>query len=255
MSDFWIIYKDGIRERFQLENTLANSDAHRDLIDFEILVGNDLLRTRKIKVENLIPDAKDNEREVKEQHFCQKCNEEFKIKLTHMIEKHRNDCPYCPVTFTDIWNLRRHIKNQHQTLYNDYLTAVQKMRAELQAEENTKKGYMHTCKICPKKFRSASDVQKHEVTHNNEKLFSCKICKKRFAISYYLVRHTKEVHGSTKHNCKICKKSYNRSSDVIRHQREVHESKTYNCKFCSFQTPRLYKLRMHEQNMHVNLTN
>jgi len=212
MSDFWTIYEDGIRERFQLENTLANSDAYREFINFEILVGRVLLRPRPptIKVENLIPDAKNNEPEIKKQHFCKKCNEEFKTKFTHIIDKHRNDCPHCPMIVTALPNLRRHIRQQHEPLYKDYLTARLKMRTEVQAAENLKKTYI----------KLGSD----ELMDNTAKLYCCK----------------------------ICKKSYNRSSDVLRHTREFHESQKYKCKLCEFQTSRSYKLRIHEEKTHLN---
>jgi len=222
MSDFWTIYEHEIRERFRLENTLVNSEAHRELIDFEILVGNVLLRPRKIKVEI---NAKNNEDATNDQNFCKKCNEEFKTKLSHMIEKHPNHCPYCPRTYTDIYSISRHIGEKHHTLYKDFLEA-RKMRTNRAAEENLKK---HACKICHKQFRCLSDVRKHEPTHSKfkEKLFACKICKKRYTTLYYVLEHTKEFHGSIK----------------------------YNCKFCSFQTVRPYKLRMHEKKMHVNFPN
>jgi len=222
MSDFWSIYENEIHERFELQKTVCNSESHRELISFEILVGMMLLRPRTATIKVEIPDEKYNE-----QYFCPKCNEDFKSKLTHMIGKHPNHCPYCPMIYSHVSNLTyNHIKKQHQTLYNDFV-AARKMRTDRQAEENLKK---HACKICLKKFIRPSDVQRHGLTHEltrkAEKLFACKICNKRYTRSSYVVEHTKELHGSI----------------------------NYNCKFCNFQTSGPFKLRKHEKKMHLNIS-
>ena len=146
----------------------------------------------------------------KRAHFCQKCNKQFKTTFTHMLEKHPKDCPYCPAEFTDISNLRRHIRKYHPTLFNEYDTTVQKMRTDLHAAENTKKGFTRKCKICVKTFRCPSDVRRHELTHNTEKFFRVKYVNKVLLdlIPLYCIQN-----GFIKYNCKICNNSYSKSND------------------------------------------
>jgi len=224
MSDFWTIYENEIHERFELQKTVCSSEPHRELVNFEILVGRMFLRPRPPTIKVEIPD----ENNIKaEEYFCQICNEESKTKIAHMIEKHPNHCPYCPMMYSNVWNLTyQHIRKQHQTLYNDFVQA-RKLRKDRQAEENLKH---YSCKICQKKFIRPSDVHRHARTHSAmkaEKIFACKICNKRYTRADYVIQHTKEIHGSIK----------------------------YNCKLCSFQTTRISKLRIHKRKMHLNFPN
>jgi len=59
-----------------LQNTLANSESHPELINFEILVGMMLLRPRPPTIKVEIPDAKNiislNEAGTEEQYFLPK---------------------------------------------------------------------------------------------------------------------------------------------------------------------------------------
>ena len=289
MSDFWTIYENEIRERFRLDNTLVKSESHRELIDFEILIGMKLLRPRKIKVQ--ISDAKNNEGAEKEQYFCQKCNEQFETKFGHMKEKHSNECPYCPAIYATIWNLRKHIKKQHPTLFNEYVEdrkmeqeANSKKRAHFceKCNEEFKTKFSHMiekhpshCPYCPEVYSDVSNLGRHiknqHVTLYNDflegrklrtyreaeenlKKHACKICQKKFRCPSDLRKH-EPTHRKFKEKlfaCKICKKRYTTLFYVLEHTKEFHGSIKYNCKLCNFQTMRPYKLRMHEKSMHLN---
>jgi len=333
MSEFWTIYENEIHERFELQNTVCNSESHRELINFEILVGRMFLRPRPptMIVEKRVPDAKHNEARTEEKYFCQKCNEEFKTKFAHMTEKHPNDCPYCPAIYTVIWNLRRHIKKQHRTLNTD--ATKEKYCQKCNEEYTTKFAHMiekhpNDCPYCPETYTENSNLRRHiknqhptlfddyvedrkmeQEANSNNRENVCQKCNKEFKSTFThmmekhpndcpycpveftapprrlgapnLRRHIREKHETlyneylsargkiwTEHqaaensnkftklfSCEICKTRYTRPQDVERHIQEVHEYKRYTCKFCKYQSPRAYRVRMHEQKIHLNLPN
>jgi len=225
MLDFLSIYENGIKKRFELERSLANSDSDEKLINFEILVGLDLLRTRHWgENSNPIPnDGNTKER----QNYCQICDENVEtVKNTvfHIIENHHKTCPYCDMTLFDPRTLRRHIDRKHKMVYNEYLTIRQKIKETIK-DDASRTNYKYACKICRKKFENPAGVRQHKLGHKTE-TFSCQICAQNFKWKRSLDRHL-----------------------------VVHQSKKYECRFCNYQNIRNYRVRNHELQKHPNDSN
>jgi len=82
MLDFLSIYENGINNRFELEKSLVNSDSDEKLINWEILVGQNLLRTREKS--NPIPGNTK-----KRQNYCEICDENFETVKNTVFPHHR----------------------------------------------------------------------------------------------------------------------------------------------------------------------
>ena len=293
MFDFWSMYKSKIHERFEMEKSLANSESHGELINFEILVGMCLLRPETtisektsdflanefsgIKVEEIgdISDTKKHEQDSNNfPHKCKTCEKTFRYiskLLEHEVTHNTEEifpCNMCTQRFRHKLALRVHLKRIHEP----------KIPKELRPEKLV-------CKICEKKFRYISQLREHEVTHNTEQPFSCNMCSKRFKYQRTLSKHLQRPHEpktqeiSTckicektfryisqlraheySHNneklfsCKMCTESFKYPSALAKHLKERHESTRYACKFCDYQTTKLCHLRRHDRDNHPDAT-
>ena len=163
MSDFWSIYENGIRERFDLQNALASSKLHGELINSEMLFGMAMLRprpgtTKVEKPQKVIANENNNPKG----HFCQKCSEEFEThqtKIAHMIEKHPKWCPYCVGTHCNTYYLQKHVAGKHKTFLKEFLWHLQenyimkeRPRNENARKKSCRKNYKRNCKKIVRKL-------------------------------------------------------------------------------------------------------
>ena len=49
--------------------------------------------------------------------------------------------------------------------------------------------YQHVCQVCGKRFKWASRLNSHQITHSNEKPYQCNVCKKRFKRKQSIKKH------------------------------------------------------------------
>ena len=74
------------------------------------------------------------------------------------------------------------------------------------------------CSISQKKCNSRSNLQRHLLTHTEEKLFKCKTCqhdflRRRGDFNQHMLTHT----GEKSHQCNVCLKSFSRLSNLQCH--------------------------------------
>lgn len=62
------------------------------------------------------------------------------------------------------------------------------------------------CKVCYKKFPTATGLRVHLSTHFANKTINCEICPKKFTTENNLKRHVTNVHGDKLFECNICEK-------------------------------------------------
>ena len=66
------------------------------------------------------------------------------------------------------------------------------------------------CKKCDKTFANPQNLQRHELTHTEEKPYSCPTCNKSFKLKEYLTQH-QQVHAAIKpFECDVCHKTFAR---------------------------------------------
>ncbi|GBN13962.1 hypothetical protein AVEN_223286-1 [Araneus ventricosus] len=58
-------------------------------------------------------------------------------------------------------------------------------------EEKHAQFYPHKCSLCGKRFTQKGSLNRHMVTHNNERPFACESCPKRFKYRSVLTSHRK----------------------------------------------------------------
>lgn len=140
-----------------------------------------------------------------------------------------NICEYCHKTFANVYILKSHISQIH----------LEKERFK--------------CNDCGKVFNRPSNLQWHQLIHQNQLPCTCKICGKSFRTLSGLNLHKRTHTGEKPYKCDICnEKSYAYNTDLKRHKRSVHGiiDKVFNCTKCSqvFYEPKF--LRKHMQKVH-----
>lgn len=170
------------------------------------------------------------------------------------LDNGANICEYCQKSFANVYIMKSHISEIHL------------------------KKQQFKCKECGKAFNRLSNLQWHELIHQNQLPCKCKVCGKSFRTLSGLNLH-KRTHtglyssccsalssgfyhifscfffrtGEKPYKCDICNaKSYAYNTDLKRHKRSAHGiyDKVFNCTKCSkvFYEPKF--LRKHMQKVH-----
>ncbi|XP_038832369.1 zinc finger protein 524-like [Salvelinus namaycush] len=106
------------------------------------------------------------------------------------------------------------------------------------------------CALCPRIFYYLSDLERHSITHSQNKPHVCLQCGKAFKRSSHLQRH-KHIHtGERNFVCPICSKRFREAGELQRHQRVHTGEKPYQCPLCHTRFAERNTLRRHTRRKH-----
>jgi len=80
------------------------------------------------------------------------------------------------------------------------------------------------CGFCPKSFDKITQLNKHSLTHNQEKPFGCEVCGKTFAWKGNLTTHLRIHSGVKPHICEGCGKTFSDKSSCNRHSKRCQRN-------------------------------
>ncbi|KAL1266375.1 hypothetical protein QQF64_002050 [Cirrhinus molitorella] len=84
----------------------------------------------------------------------------------------------------------------------------------------------HGCEMCGKAFRDVYHLNRHKLSHSDEKPFECHICQQRFKrkdrMTYHVRSHDGGVHKP--YVCSVCGKGFSRPDHLSCHVKHVHSS-------------------------------
>ncbi|XP_028162487.1 zinc finger protein 28-like [Ostrinia furnacalis] len=106
------------------------------------------------------------------------------------------------------------------------------------------------CTECDKKFKSYSQLSKHNVKVHNKTKNTCPHCFKIFATPGQLEYHAERVHYPKKIKCPKCKKMFSTHRMLKYHDRAKHVAVI--CKLCGVQVPCKQKLQAHLEKHKAN---
>ena len=108
---------------------------------------------------------------------------------------------------------------------------------KLSAHERKSHGAEHSCSFCGKVCISASQLQKHILSHTGEKPFQCHICHKSFSQKSHATFHINTVHSTgeaqRKYSCPECGKSFSTSGILKKHKMWHYNERPFQCEVCS----------------------
>ncbi|CAG9806882.1 unnamed protein product [Chironomus riparius] len=170
---------------------------------------------------------------------CHICGKQMRNKssLNFHVKRHSEKrdfaCPQCPQSFVYIKELERHMSSHI---------------------DNRK--YVCTFEGCTKRFNDLYIFQLHKKRHLGllERKYHCEYCEKRFTSKYALDRHVLTHTQQRPHVCEYCSMAYTQRNDLIKHLREHVGDAIYKCDFegCTEGFRLKFELKQHYAVHYVN---
>ncbi|XP_036408433.1 myc-associated zinc finger protein-like [Megalops cyprinoides] len=106
----------------------------------------------------------------------------------------------------------------------------------------------HACEACGKAFRDVYHLNRHRLSHSDEKPYSCPICQQRFKRKDRMSYHVRSHQGGVEkpYICPHCAKSFSRPDHLNSHVRQVHSTeRPFKCETCESAFATRDRLRAH----------
>ncbi|CAL8265765.1 unnamed protein product [Gadus morhua 'NCC'] len=84
----------------------------------------------------------------------------------------------------------------------------------------------HACEACGKAFRDVYHLNRHRLSHSDEKPYSCPVCQQRFKRKDRMSYHVRSHQGGVEkpYICPHCAKAFSRPDHLNSHVRQVHST-------------------------------
>ncbi|TRY67789.1 hypothetical protein TCAL_05146 [Tigriopus californicus] len=133
-------------------------------------------------------------------------------------------CPYCACTLANASGLKRHLKENHETV---------------------------KCPECDEEFPKVRQLQAHRVRVHQHAEFKCEVCSMLCVNHGMLQRHLK-IHVPPTLKCKFCERMFRNLEGVKNHQR-MHTGETpFKCDLCDFAAKSSATLCSHKKFKHFD---
>ncbi|KAM6905014.1 myc-associated zinc finger protein [Xenentodon cancila] len=106
----------------------------------------------------------------------------------------------------------------------------------------------HACEACGKAFRDVYHLNRHRLSHSDEKPYSCPICQQRFKRKDRMSYHVRSHQGGVEkpYICSHCAKAFSRPDHLNSHVRQVHSTeRPFKCTTCTSAFATRDRLRAH----------
>ncbi|KAK2866037.1 hypothetical protein Q7C36_002093 [Tachysurus vachellii] len=106
----------------------------------------------------------------------------------------------------------------------------------------------HACETCGKAFRDVYHLNRHRLSHSDEKPFSCPVCQQRFKRKDRMSHHVRSHQGGVEkpYVCPHCAKAFSRPDHLNSHVRQVHSTeRPFKCPTCESSFATKDRLRAH----------
>lgn len=99
-------------------------------------------------------------------------------------------------------------------------------------KKQTKKS-SHPCSQCPKCFSSKSSLERHMLSHSDERFYPCNLCDKSFKRETHLKRHMDNVHSQKRpYPCPVCEQTFKLPHHLQGHLALHADEKPFKCNIC-----------------------
>ncbi|XP_055513501.1 vascular endothelial zinc finger 1-like isoform X4 [Leucoraja erinacea] len=106
----------------------------------------------------------------------------------------------------------------------------------------------HGCELCGKAFRDVYHLNRHKLSHSDEKPFECPVCQQRFKRKDRMSYHVRSHEGGINkpYICSLCGKGFSRPDHLSCHVKHVHSTeRPFKCQTCEAAFATKDRLRSH----------
>ncbi|XP_056263051.1 myc-associated zinc finger protein-like [Pseudoliparis swirei] len=106
----------------------------------------------------------------------------------------------------------------------------------------------HACEACGKAFRDVYHLNRHRLSHSDEKPYCCPVCQQRFKRKDRMSYHVRSHQGGVEkpYVCPHCAKAFSRPDHLSSHVRQVHSTeRPFKCTTCTSAFATRDRLRAH----------
>ncbi|KAM9604352.1 histone-lysine N-methyltransferase MECOM isoform 9-T13 [Trichechus inunguis] len=149
-------------------------------------------------------------------------------------EERQYRCEDCDQLFESKAELADHQKFPCSTPHSAFSMVEEEFRQQLESESDLREIHaIQECKECDQVFPDLQSLEKHMLSHTEEREYKCDQCPKAFNWKSNLIRHQMS-HDSGKHyECENCAKVFTDPSNLQRHIRSQHVgARAHACPEC-----------------------
>lgn len=107
------------------------------------------------------------------------------------------------------------------------------------------------CSQCSRGFCTKQQVEKHEETHDERRLFYCPQCDKPYKSEFYVKKHIDRVHSNRdvpkKFSCDQCDMKFRDSGVLKRHMKSHSDERPFKCSYCGKGFKIVSYVKIHER--------
>ena len=170
---------------------------------------------------------------------CSFCDMKFRLKYFLQLHerRHKNEFPQCDLCGGRYVNVRAHMRTVHSAASHKHTCSVCQKGFRLQCKLNRhmlthSDERPYTCQDCGGRYKSVDDLKTHMAIHTREKNHACVVCGKKFLgrgqVNVHMLGHT----GEKPHACETCGRSFRVRVQLTNHQRTHTKEKPYVCSTC-----------------------
>ncbi|XP_069848037.1 histone-lysine N-methyltransferase MECOM isoform X10 [Dipodomys merriami] len=152
----------------------------------------------------------------------------------HIHEERQYRCEDCDQLFESKAELADHQKFPCSTPHSAFSMVEEDFQQKLESENELREIHaIQECKECDQAFPDSQSLEKHMLSHTEEREYKCDQCPKAFNWKSNLIRHQMS-HDSGKHyECENCAKVFTDPSNLQRHIRSQHVgARAHACPEC-----------------------
>lgn len=200
---------------------------------------------------------KERHKRKQEQYFCGQCGKCFRSKDGYKYHRANRcilgECKVCGETLNGAVAMKEHMRSIHDVLVSD---TEEERRLEASSSMCSVCGKIvkdinldrhmitHTeerpfvCQLCGKRFKFKSAIRDHMMIKLGMKDYICEICGRKFVKKCYLTKHVKfhvtSAEDEKQWRCEICGKQFRDKKLALAHRRSSHDAeKPFSCDLCS----------------------
>ncbi|KAM7133086.1 histone-lysine N-methyltransferase MECOM isoform 8-T13 [Molossus nigricans] len=151
-----------------------------------------------------------------------------------ILEERQYRCEDCDQLFESKAELADHQKFPCSTPHSAFSMVEEDFQQKLESENDLREIHaIQECKECDQAFPDLQSLEKHMLSHTEEREYKCDQCPKAFNWKSNLIRHQMS-HDSGKHyECENCAKVFTDPSNLQRHIRSQHVgARAHACPEC-----------------------